>query len=93
MESVGVTDVTISALPDVTGSQSLQRIVEARQVLAAAGYYIFPMTRYQEAMKLTTSTDIEHCPKMLQSGSLRTGVRCEEIWTKRYRARMCEQDA
>jgi hypothetical protein len=51
------------------------------------------MTRYQEAMKLTASTDIEHCPKMLQSGSLRTGVSCEEIWTKRCRARMCEQDA
>jgi hypothetical protein len=38
MESVGVTDVTISAPPDVTGTQSLQRIIEARQALAAAGY-------------------------------------------------------
>src|SRR5262245_34970757 len=38
MESVGVTDVTISAPPDVTSTQSLQRIIEARQALAAAGY-------------------------------------------------------
>jgi hypothetical protein len=38
MESVGVTDVTISAPPDVTGTQSLQRIIEARQALAASGY-------------------------------------------------------
>jgi Luciferase-like monooxygenase len=38
MESVGVTDVTISAPPDVTGTQSLQRIIETRQALAAAGY-------------------------------------------------------
>ena len=38
MESIGVTDVTISAPPDVMGAQSLQRIIEARQVLAAAGY-------------------------------------------------------
>jgi hypothetical protein len=38
MEAVGVTDMTISAPPDVTGAQSLQRIVEARQALAAAGY-------------------------------------------------------
>jgi probable F420-dependent oxidoreductase len=38
MASVGVTDVTISAPPDVTGTQSLQRIIEARQALAAAGY-------------------------------------------------------
>jgi hypothetical protein len=38
MESVGVTDVTVSAPPDVAGAQSLQRIIEARQALAAAGY-------------------------------------------------------
>jgi hypothetical protein len=38
LESVGVTDVTISAPPDVTGTASLQRIVEARQALAASGY-------------------------------------------------------
>ena len=38
MRSVAVTDVTISAPPDVTGTQSLQRIIEARQALAAAGY-------------------------------------------------------
>ena len=38
MESVGVTDMTISAPPDVTGAPLLQRIVEARQALAAAGY-------------------------------------------------------
>jgi len=38
LELVGVTDVTIGAPPDVTGAQSLQRIIEARQVLAAAGY-------------------------------------------------------
>ena len=38
MESVGVTDVTISAPPDVTGAPSLQRIIEARQALVAAGY-------------------------------------------------------
>jgi hypothetical protein len=38
MEAIGVTDVTISAPPDVTGAQSLQRIVGARQALAAAGY-------------------------------------------------------
>ena len=38
MESVGVTDVTISAPPDVAGVQSLRRIMEARQALAAAGY-------------------------------------------------------
>ena len=38
MESAGVTDVTISAPPDVTSGQSLQRIIEARQALAAAGY-------------------------------------------------------
>jgi probable F420-dependent oxidoreductase len=37
MESIGVTDVTISAPPDVAGAQSLQRIIEARQALAAAG--------------------------------------------------------
>ena len=35
MESVGVTDLTIGAPPDVTGVQSLQRIIEARQALAA----------------------------------------------------------
>jgi hypothetical protein len=33
-----VTDVTISAPPDVTGAQSLQRIIEARKALTAAGY-------------------------------------------------------
>ena len=38
LESIGVTDVTISAPPDVTGAQSLQRIIEARKALAAAGY-------------------------------------------------------
>ena len=38
MGSVGVTDVTISAPPDVAGAQSLQRIIEARQALEAAGY-------------------------------------------------------
>ena len=38
LESVGVTDVTIGAPPDVTGAQSLQRIIEARKALAAAGY-------------------------------------------------------
>jgi hypothetical protein len=38
MGATGVTDVTISAPPDVAGAQSLQRIVEARQALAAAGY-------------------------------------------------------
>jgi len=38
LESVGVTDVTISAPPDITGAPSLQRIIEARQALAAAGY-------------------------------------------------------
>jgi alkanesulfonate monooxygenase SsuD/methylene tetrahydromethanopterin reductase-like flavin-dependent oxidoreductase (luciferase family) len=38
LESVGVTDMTISAPPDVTGAPSLQRIIEARQALAAAGY-------------------------------------------------------
>ena len=38
MESIGVTDVTIGAPPDITGALSLQRIVEARQALAAAGY-------------------------------------------------------
>jgi hypothetical protein len=38
MESIGVTDVTISVPPDVTGAQSLQRIIEARQALETAGY-------------------------------------------------------
>lgn len=38
MESIGITDVTISAPPDVTGAQSLQRIIETRQALGAAGY-------------------------------------------------------
>jgi probable F420-dependent oxidoreductase len=38
LELVGVTDVTISAPPDVTGTVSLQRLIEARQALAAAGY-------------------------------------------------------
>jgi hypothetical protein len=38
MEAVGVTNVTISAPPDVTSAQSLQRIIEARKVLATAGY-------------------------------------------------------
>jgi len=38
LESVGVRDVTIGAPPDVTGAQSLQRIIEARQALAAAWY-------------------------------------------------------
>jgi hypothetical protein len=37
LESVGVTDLTISAPPDVTGAQALQRIIEARQALEAAG--------------------------------------------------------
>jgi hypothetical protein len=30
--------MTIGAPPDVTGAQSLQRIVEARKALAAVGY-------------------------------------------------------
>jgi len=38
LESIGVTDVTISTPPDVTGASSLQRIIEARQALVAAGY-------------------------------------------------------
>jgi hypothetical protein len=38
LESVGVTDMIISAPPDVTGAPSLQRIIEARKTLAAAGY-------------------------------------------------------
>jgi probable F420-dependent oxidoreductase len=38
LESIGVTDVTINAPPDVSSTQSLQRIIEARQALAAAGY-------------------------------------------------------
>jgi hypothetical protein len=38
LESIGVTDLTISAPPDVTGAPSLQRIIEARQALAATGY-------------------------------------------------------
>jgi alkanesulfonate monooxygenase SsuD/methylene tetrahydromethanopterin reductase-like flavin-dependent oxidoreductase (luciferase family) len=38
LESVGVTDVTIGAPPDVTGTPSLQRIIGAGQALAAAGY-------------------------------------------------------
>jgi Luciferase-like monooxygenase len=38
LETVGVTDVTINAPPDVSGASSLQRIIEARQALAAAGY-------------------------------------------------------
>jgi hypothetical protein len=38
MESGGVTDVTVSAPPDITGAPSLQRAIEARQALAAAGY-------------------------------------------------------
>jgi probable F420-dependent oxidoreductase len=38
LESIGVTDLTRSAPPDVTGAQALRRIVEARQALAAAGY-------------------------------------------------------
>jgi hypothetical protein len=37
LESIGVTDVTISAPPDITGVQSLKRIIEARQALAAVG--------------------------------------------------------
>ena len=31
LESIGVTDLTIGAPPDVTGAQALQRIVEARR--------------------------------------------------------------
>jgi hypothetical protein len=38
MESIGVTDVTISAPPDITGAKALQRIIEARQALATGGY-------------------------------------------------------
>jgi hypothetical protein len=37
LESVGVTDMTISAPPDVTGAPSLQRIIGARQAFVAAG--------------------------------------------------------
>ena len=37
MEAISVTDVTISAPPDITGAQSLARIIETRKVLAAAG--------------------------------------------------------
>jgi hypothetical protein len=38
LEAGSVTDVTINAPSDVTGVQSLQRIIETRKALAAAGY-------------------------------------------------------
>jgi hypothetical protein len=38
MESIGVTDGAIGAPPDDRGAPSLQRIIEARQALATAGY-------------------------------------------------------
>jgi len=37
-ESIGVTDVTVSAPPDFTSASLLLRIIEARKALAAAGY-------------------------------------------------------
>jgi probable F420-dependent oxidoreductase len=38
MASIGVTDITIGAPPEVTGASSLQQNIAARQALAAAGY-------------------------------------------------------
>jgi hypothetical protein len=44
LESIGVTDLTISAPPDVTDAPSLQWIIEARQGVGGRGVLATPET-------------------------------------------------